>query len=61
MITWDRYYHDPPEKKSLEQCESHGNDHAVYCWSPQVDPRWSEAQKQAYWKGYNAEKGKHYR
>jgi hypothetical protein len=51
-----RYYTVPPHKKSLEQCESHGSDHAAYRWSMQIDPGWSEEQREAYLRGYN--KGK---
>ena len=42
------YYNTPPEKKSLEDCVSHGSDHASYKWPSQIDPRWSDEQKKAY-------------
>lgn len=51
-----RYYSAPPEAKSLAQCRSHGDDHAAYGWSPQVDPRWTATQIEAYWEGYRARK-----
>jgi hypothetical protein len=46
------YYQEPPESKSIEACESHGRDHAAYGWMRQIDPRWSEEQRQAYVRGY---------
>lgn len=49
---WVRFYVEPPEKKTVDQCESHGRDHAAYRWTPQVDPRWSDEQKTAYSRGY---------
>jgi hypothetical protein len=51
-----RYYQVPPENKSIEQCASHGRDHAGYGWCAQIDPRWSYEQVAAYQKGY--EEGK---
>ena len=50
-----RYYKQAPEDKSPEQCRSHGRDHRAYRWPPQLDPRWTDAQIDAYWKGYNEE------
>lgn len=47
-----RHYTVPPEKKLVEQCASHGADHAAYGWHPQYDPRWSEEQKNAYLNAY---------
>ena len=52
---WRRYYQVPPDKKTIEDCRSHGNDHAAYKWSPQIDPRWSDEQKAAYIEGYEKE------
>ena len=47
-----RYYGEPPQRKSVEQCRQHGRDHGAYNWAPQVDPRWTEAQIAAYRAGY---------
>lgn len=52
---WHRFYEEPPEKKTEAQCRSHGEDHRAYRMAPQFDPRWSYAQKEAYWKGYYGE------
>jgi hypothetical protein len=49
---WHRYYHVPPQEKTLEACRSHGADHRAYGWCPQYDPRWSPEQQEAYWDGY---------
>jgi len=51
---WRWFYSVPPESKSLEQCRSHGADHASYAWSPRIDPRWSVEQKSAYVEGWNS-------
>jgi len=48
-----RYYSVPPTAKSIEQCRSHGRDHAAYRWIKKIDPRWSEEQVSAYLDGYN--------
>lgn len=53
---WKKYYQVPPDKKTTEDCRSHGNDHAAYGWIPQIDPRWSDEQKAAYVEGYEKEK-----
>jgi len=53
---WTRYYHVPPEDKTVEDCGTHGADHVAYRWSPQIDPRWSAEQKAAYIQAY--ERGK---
>lgn len=53
-----RYYSEPPEAKSLGQCRSHGGDHAAYGWAPEVDPRWTAKQIEAYWEGYNTQRDK---
>jgi hypothetical protein len=37
----------------VEQCASHGADHAAYGWSIKLDPTWSEEQKAAYLNAYN--------
>ena len=50
-----RHYNVPPEGKTIEACRSHGADHRAYGWGPQVDPRWSDEQKAAYWKGFKGE------
>ena len=47
-----RYYQEAPEKKTLEQCASHGRDHAAYKWCQQLDPGWTEEQQQAYREAY---------
>ena len=52
---WTRYYQETPETKSIEQCRSHGADHKAYGWNPQIDPRWSDEQKNAYVQGYEGE------
>lgn len=49
---WHRYYHAPPQDKTLEDCLNHGKDHRAYGWCPQYDPRWSAEQQEAYWNGY---------
>jgi hypothetical protein len=48
-----RYYHTPPEWKTLEDVASHGADHAAYKWTPQIDPRWSAEQVEAYRRAYS--------
>jgi hypothetical protein len=57
-----RYYQTPPEEKTVQQCASHGDDHAAYGWSKQLDPRWSEEQvaayREAYAKGIEAKKSR---
>lgn len=50
-----RYYHVPPEQKSVELCRQHGRSHAAYGWSKQIDPRWSQDQFLAYLDGYSSE------
>jgi hypothetical protein len=50
---WRRCYEVPPEKKSNHQCRVHGCDHRSYGWSPQIDPRWTIEQQQAYCRGYD--------
>lgn len=52
---WHRFYEEPPESKTEALCRSHGEDHRAYRMAPQFDPRWSEAQQEAYWKGYYGE------
>ena len=49
---WAKYYSQPPAEKTIEDCRSHGEDHRAYRWSPKIDPRWSDEQKQAYIEGY---------
>jgi hypothetical protein len=49
-----RFYNAPPEKKSLDCCAEHGYQHKAYGWSKQIDPRWSDEQKQAYLNAYNS-------
>lgn len=53
-VTWHRFYNELPANKSIDKCRSHGADHAAYGWSPQIDPRWSDAQKSAYAAGYES-------
>jgi hypothetical protein len=48
-----RYYHVPPERKTLEDVAGHGADHAAYRWAPQIDPRWSAEQVEAYRRAYS--------
>lgn len=48
-----RYYLEAPEVKSVERCKDHGRAHAVYGWSKQLDPGWSEEQQAAYRKAYS--------
>ena len=50
-----RYYNDPPESKSLEDCANHGYAHKGYNWDAQIDPRWTDEQKDAYIKAYYSE------
>ena len=50
--TWRKYYQVDPEQKPLTVCYQHGLEHKVYGWSPKIDPRWSDEQKQAYIDGY---------
>ena len=50
-----RFYSDPPERKTLEDCAGHGYDHKGYGWSKQIDPRWSKEQTEAYLNAYNSE------
>ena len=50
-----RHYEEPV--KTLEQCESHGRDHAAYKWSRQIDSRWTDEQKLRYIKGYEEQRG----
>lgn len=52
---WHRFYVDPPEDKTEAMCRAHGADHREFKWAPQFDPRWSEAQQEAYWQGYYGE------
>ncbi len=47
-----RYYHVSPMDKTLKDCRNHGADHKAYKHTPQIDPRWSEKQIEAYWEGY---------
>lgn len=47
-----RYYQTPPEDKSVEQCRSHGRDHAYAHWCTQIDPGWTDEQVDAYRQGY---------
>lgn len=54
--TWQRYYHAGPTEKTVDQCRSHGADHAAYQWAPQIDPRWSDEQKSAYIEAYEKER-----
>jgi hypothetical protein len=49
---WHRIYVVDPEDKSVQDCLNHGADHQAYGWTPQYDPRWSDEQIEAYWKGY---------
>lgn len=53
---WAKNYEVPPERKTLQDCRSHGSDHACYRWSPKIDPRWSIEQKLAYIQGYESVK-----
>ena len=53
---WHGFYQVPPERKSIEQCASHGADHKAYGWPPRIDPRWSEEQKAAYIEAYEKER-----
>jgi hypothetical protein len=53
-----RYYVVPPQEKTLQQCASHGRAHVTCGWCVQIDPRWSEEQKQCYVEAYNKEKSK---
>ena len=43
-----RYYQIGPERKTVEECASHGADHKAYGWLRQLDPRWSKEQREAY-------------
>lgn len=49
-----RYYHVPPADKSVAMCTFHGREHASAAWCPQMDPGWSEEQKQAYIDGFRS-------
>ncbi len=40
-----RYYAE--KDKTVEQCASHGADHAAYKWSKKLDPRWNQEQVDA--------------
>lgn len=51
-----RFYTVPPEKKSIETCALHGSEHALCGWSRQIDPGWTNAQKQAYIEAYLSHK-----
>jgi hypothetical protein len=52
LETEHRFYNVPPEGKSLEACAEHACQHAAYGWGRQIDPRWSDEQKQAYIDAY---------
>jgi hypothetical protein len=53
-----RYYNVPPDGKTLDQCASHGADHAGYGWGPMIDPRWSDGQVTAYMTAFNETQSK---
>jgi len=41
----------------IEACRYFGETHASYGWNRQLDPRWTDQQKEAYHEGYNFIKG----
>ena len=51
----ERFYYssDTP----IEACRYFGETHASYGWNRQLDPRWTDQQKEAYHEGYNFIKG----
>lgn len=51
-IPWHNFRHYNEPEKSVEQCASHGADHAASGWSRQIDARWNAEQRAAYLEAY---------
>ena len=52
-----RFYNGDPSITPIETCRYFGETHASYGWNRQLDPRWTDQQKEAYHEGYNFIKG----